>query len=161
MNAPRIAVWALPAVLLVGGCSDTSSPCDDLTSEFSIRNSVGDEVTSFTESEPVGVRMVVTNAGDKAASISIKDGSCNVAYVDVVDANRAQLWAGACPPGSLCICAEGDVRLEPGESTMIEDFWDQHLQPSGDLAPAGTYTGHAIDSSECRLSGEKDFTLVR
>jgi hypothetical protein len=165
MKPGRIALLTTAVGALLGACDgDLFVPerCGSVSSTVTIRNEAGAEAAAFGADEPVTVQVVLANEGAEPVTIELNPNeSCHPTYLAVRNASGATVWTGACPPGHLCLCADDKRTFDPGESVTIADTWDQ--QVDGAPAPGGTYSGHAVDVSECapRLNDSRSFTLLR
>ena len=173
IGARCAAALALPAAALLGGCLGDSSPaCEQLTSKLTFTDANGVEKSSFGPDESIRFRIVVTNEGILPVEVLHVDTSCSAVNAEVRDAGGELLWRNSCStPNHICACATGRLTLQRGQSVSIpyvpglppdSHEWDQRLD-NDELAPAGTYTGYAVDSTQCAplLDTAREFTLTR
>ena len=174
IGARCAAVLALPAAALLGGCVGGDPPpvCEQITSRLAFTDANGVEKSSFGADESIRFRIVLTNEGILPVEILHIDGYCYAVNAEVRDAGGDLLWQNPCfSAGALCDCATDRLTLQRGQSVSIPYVpgvatipheWNQRLG-NDELAPAGTYTGYAVDSTQCAplLDTAREFTLTR
>jgi hypothetical protein len=174
MNGARCVAAVLSGATLLGGCMGGDPPpaCEQLTSTLAFTDANGVEKSSFGPDESIRFQIVLRNNGILPVEVLHIDGNCSAINAEARNADGEVVWQNPCyPPFALCDCAISSFTLQWGQSVSVPYVpglaltpheWDQRLD-NGELASAGTYTGYAVDTTQCAplLENAGEFTLVR
>jgi hypothetical protein len=130
-----------------GNGSNNSTPCNTFSSSFTIKDRMGQAVSTFTAGETITFESRVTNTSDTSKTLTISAG-CNQINFEAVNSSNQSVWASDCGPTSLCSCATNMFSYAPGETKIITADWNQQQQ-NGTQTPLGQYTANALDATQC------------
>jgi Intracellular proteinase inhibitor len=128
--------------------------CGAFASTLTIKDRMQQPVNVFNPGEPVTLEMRITNASANPAALG-SGTECTQGFF-VADRSNNMVWHSG--DGVACTMQFIQIQLAPGETFIYSRQWNL-TGHDGTRLPAGVYTVHTADSTECSEALHKSALL--